>query len=125
MRKAFTLIELIIVSIIVGILASVALVQYRNVIEKSRSAEAYAILANISAAESAYNSEYNIYTASFAALDRFDGVPSGQNFDFSTALANVVASGYVKAVPAAGKGTTTYYLCVNGGAKGTSAPTCP
>lgn len=125
MQKAFTLIELIIVAIIVTILASVAIVQYKNVIEKSRSAEAYAVLADIAASESAYYSEYNAYTATWANLDRFDAAPSGQNFSFSTALDNVVASGYVKAIFIPGKGTTSYYMCVNGGTKGTSPPSCP
>jgi len=38
--KSFTLVELIIVVIIVGILASLGLTQYSNVVEKSRLAEA-------------------------------------------------------------------------------------
>jgi prepilin-type N-terminal cleavage/methylation domain-containing protein len=40
MRKAFTLIELIVVIIIVGILASVGLTQYSKAVERSRKAEA-------------------------------------------------------------------------------------
>jgi prepilin-type N-terminal cleavage/methylation domain-containing protein len=39
-KKSFTLVELIIVVIIVGILASLGLTQYSNVVEKSRLAEA-------------------------------------------------------------------------------------
>jgi len=40
MRKAFTLIELIVVIIIVGILAALGLTQYSKIVEKSRLAEA-------------------------------------------------------------------------------------
>ncbi|MDD5130223.1 MAG: prepilin-type N-terminal cleavage/methylation domain-containing protein, partial [Candidatus Omnitrophica bacterium] len=44
MKKGFTLVELIIVVIIVGILASIGLTQYNKVVEKSRAAEARMIL---------------------------------------------------------------------------------
>jgi len=43
-NKAFTLLELIIVIIIVGILATLGLNQYTNIIEKGRQAEARSIL---------------------------------------------------------------------------------
>lgn len=39
-KKAFTLLELIIVVILIGVLASLGLVQYTNMVEKGRVAEA-------------------------------------------------------------------------------------
>ncbi len=56
MKKGFTLVELIIVVIIVGILASIGLTQYNKVVEKSRAAEAREILGTLRSAEIA---EYN------------------------------------------------------------------
>jgi len=60
MKKGFTLVELIIVVIIVGILASLGLTQYNKVVEKSRAAEARMILGTLRSAEiaAAYDGSY-------------------------------------------------------------------
>ncbi|HOU36555.1 MAG TPA: prepilin-type N-terminal cleavage/methylation domain-containing protein [Candidatus Omnitrophota bacterium] len=47
MKKAFTLIELMIVVIIVGVLAVVAVIQYFIAVERARAAEARDILGNL------------------------------------------------------------------------------
>jgi len=47
MKKAFTLLELMIVIIIVGVLATLGLTQYQAVIERSRGAEARQILGTL------------------------------------------------------------------------------
>lgn len=47
MKKGFTLLELVVVIIILGILATLGLTQYNRMIEKSRSAEARAIFGAI------------------------------------------------------------------------------
>ena len=44
MRHAFTLVELIIVVIIIGVLASIAIPQFSKTMERSRIAEASAVL---------------------------------------------------------------------------------
>jgi prepilin-type N-terminal cleavage/methylation domain-containing protein len=61
MRKGFTLIELIVVIIIVGILASVGMSQYTKVVEKGRAAEARLILGSLRTAEIAENMENGAY----------------------------------------------------------------
>ena len=61
MRKGFTLVELIIVIIIVGILASVGISQYTKVIEKGRAAEARMVLGNLRSAEVAVYNEMGAY----------------------------------------------------------------
>ena len=62
MKKGFTLIELIVVIIIVGILASVGMTQYTKVVEKGRAAEARLILGSLRTAEIAENVENGAYT---------------------------------------------------------------
>jgi type IV pilus assembly protein PilE len=47
MRKGFTLLELIIVIIIIGVLATLGFVQYSTVIEKARGAEARAVISTL------------------------------------------------------------------------------
>ncbi len=61
MKKGFTLIELIVVIIIVGILASVGMTQYTKVVEKGRAAEARLILGSLRTAEIAENIENGAY----------------------------------------------------------------
>jgi len=58
MRKGFTLVELIIVIIIIGILASVGMTQYTKVVEKGRFAEARTVLGSLRSLEIVYNLEY-------------------------------------------------------------------
>ncbi|MDD5501112.1 MAG: prepilin-type N-terminal cleavage/methylation domain-containing protein [Candidatus Omnitrophica bacterium] len=61
MNKGFTLIELIVVIIIVGILASVGMTQYTKVVEKGRAAEARLILGSLRTAEVANYIENGAY----------------------------------------------------------------
>ena len=63
MKKGFTLIELIVVIIIVGILASVGMTQYTKVVEKGRAAEARLILGSLRTAEIAEETENGAYQA--------------------------------------------------------------
>ncbi len=53
--EGFTLIELLVVVLIIGVLASVALPQYTLAVEKSRTAEAWAILFTVKEAMEAYS----------------------------------------------------------------------
>ena len=69
-RSGFTLVELMIVVIVLGILSALALPRYQGAAERARSAEGVNILQNILAAEKRWALENgNTYTNNMANLD--------------------------------------------------------
>ncbi len=60
--KGFTLLELLVVVIIVGILASIALPQFGKATDRAREVEAKNVLASLMSAELVYFQEKNIFT---------------------------------------------------------------
>jgi len=81
MKKGFTLFELIIVVIIIGVLAGIGFSQYTKVVEKGITTEAFKILSQIRSAEAVY------YVAKRTYLDVNDtnlgisGIPYGTDGD--------------------------------------------
>lgn len=67
--KGFTLIEVLLVVVIIGILTSVALPQYQKAVLKSRFAQAKVMARAIADAEEVYYSTYNTYTPNSENLD--------------------------------------------------------
>ena len=77
MKKGFTLLELIVVIIIVGILATLGFAQYTRMIEKGRTTEARSNLGVLRQRELAYYQENGAYAA-LGASDPLDtGLPGG------------------------------------------------
>ena len=69
MQKAFTLIELLVVVLIVGILAAVALPQYRKAVLKSRAMEMLIIGRSIKKAQQVYRMANGKYAEDLQELD--------------------------------------------------------
>ena len=68
-RKGFTLVEVLIVVIIIGILASIGIPQFAASIEKAKGGEARAGLGHIQTGEKVYYAENEFYTTVQEDLD--------------------------------------------------------
>ncbi len=77
-RGGFTLMELLIVVIIIGILATLALPQFSRVIDQSREAEAMNMIGSILSAELLYYQEKLVFTT--ASTDLSIGIPVMKNW---------------------------------------------
>ena len=94
--QAFTLIELLVVVLIIGILAAIALPQYRVAVEKARMAEAMIIARSIKDSQDRYYLANNAYATNFEDLDI--GLPGTKTSERVWELTNeriVIASTYL------------------------------
>ena len=68
-RKGFTLVEVLIVVIIIGILAAIGIPQFAASIEKAKGGEARAGLGHVQTGEKVYFAENEYYTTVLSNLD--------------------------------------------------------
>jgi len=72
-RRGFTLIELTIVVVLIGILAAMAITTYRMMTNKARMTQAKTVLSHLTKMEAIYYSNHDRYTDNVILLD-FDPV---------------------------------------------------
>ena len=68
-NKGFTLVELAVVIVIIGVLAAFAVPRFRASVERSKAAEAFNYLSAIQAAQERYHAKQGTYASDVADLD--------------------------------------------------------
>ncbi len=69
LRSGFTMIELLVVVLIIGILAAVALPWYQQAVLKAQVSRKLADLSSLEKAQTIYNLEHGVYTTNLSAID--------------------------------------------------------
>ena len=86
-KKGFTLIELLVVVLIIGILAEIALPQYKMAVGKSQYSTLKDIAKKLDQARDRYHLEHDVYPNKFSDLDIDLKIDSTNNLDDYFAIA--------------------------------------
>ena len=73
--KGFTLVELAVVIVIIGVLAAFAVPRFRDAVERSKASEAFNFLAAVRASQERYHARQGTYGALLTDLDIELGTP--------------------------------------------------
>lgn len=83
-RKGFTLVELAVVIVIIGVLAAFGVPRFLQSVEKSKASEAFNYLSAIQGSEERYLAQNGVYASAISALDV--NLPSPQYFTVPSSI---------------------------------------
>jgi prepilin-type N-terminal cleavage/methylation domain-containing protein len=84
-QKGFTLVELAIVIVIIGVLASFGVPRFRDAVERSKAGESMNFLSSVRAAQERYHAREATYASDLADLDI--SIPAPKYFTVGTVAA--------------------------------------
>ena len=112
-RKGFTLLELMIVVIIIGILASLAVPRFIDAANRAKEAEAMGILGSIRSSQLRYYIDSNAYTGTIGNLDLSLTSNPSAYYTYS-ALDGSTANNIGQAEAVSGTGLADYTIATDG-----------
>ena len=74
-RKGFTLVELAVVIVIIGVLAAFGVPRFLQSVERSKAAEAFQYLSAVRSAQERYISQQGVYAGDLTAMDITQSTP--------------------------------------------------
>ncbi len=105
LMKGFSIVELMIVMVVIGILAGVSMPAYRDYVQRAQRADATAALLRIAAAQEKFYLQNNTYTVNLVAPPVGIGIPNTEHGYYNLQVTVANATNFTaQAVPIGGMG---------------------
>ena len=82
-KRGVTLLEVMVVVVIVGILAAIAIPAYTNYVTRARRADAFNALLTVHAAQEMYKAEWGFFAGALTSLPGCSSSMAGENYTIS------------------------------------------